>query len=442
MPPLHYAGIPMEKIPDLIMHLLFLGLVKAFFHNVQSWAAKEGKAFSLSKFGVGLLEAIRKLNVSWCRPQPYKKGTCGGWVSEDFVFLSKLLPWFLSTLRDMPVTEEDVQKPYDPDPKNKNCWTGVDCGLWLKLRGYQVSKENAAWKQDKVHELMTQEGGPPERNTGKPSIANIELCVSSFYTMIASLMTKETTAEIINDCACNVRIFLTAYSRFDAEMPKKSTARLPSSISKGNFLSLLRLVDSMELLGPPRLNWEGNAPGEGSLKFVKKEIMDGNRENWHVNTLRRICSRIGLWMTEQGTEWARVNRKPKSEKLGYHRYKKEELLTAFVNNEPISGVVMTGGEIAFCLKTRNERIYDTFLPFQWLAHIESINSFAYHSWGDINVDGEPLPGTVKEGLLFLPRLCPGGFVQEPKGIGNYAVITEEWRVLSKDNEFVVPSFVD
>ena len=64
-----------------------------------------------------------------------------------------------------PTTEEDVQRPYDP--KNKTCWTGKQCGLWLKLRGHKVSKYGASWKQDKVHELMTQEGGPPEMTKQK-----------------------------------------------------------------------------------------------------------------------------------------------------------------------------------------------------------------------------------------------------------------------------------
>ena len=100
---------------------------------------------------------------------------------------------------------------------------------------------------------------------------------------------------------------------------------------------------------------------------------------------------------------------------------------------------MKDGSLGICLKTRSERAADVFVAMTWVKFIETHNAQAYHEW-IFELEAPEMPIDIDYGVLFLPRLCPAGFVTEPKAVGHYTVIGEEWVVLSEDREFVSPEF--
>jgi hypothetical protein len=44
------------------------------------------------------LESIQKLGLSWCKCIAYKSGNLGGWVSENYLSLARVLPWFYGSI--------------------------------------------------------------------------------------------------------------------------------------------------------------------------------------------------------------------------------------------------------------------------------------------------------------------------------------------------------
>ena len=445
-------GLELDQVVDVIMHLLFLGVCKTLFDDILTWAGKEGKTPPLLKFANGILESISNLRVDWCRPQPYKKGECGGWVSSDYLCLAKLMPWFFSMIDEIMAEEEDVTIDYKLEAPD---WNVKTCKKWLRLRGLDQNGK-AIDVKNRVHRYMKSEEGPPKRVINEPRPADVNRCVQSLFAMLSRLMIRETTEQRINEADIYVKVFLTYYSRFDDKMPSKSRGNkknLPTYISKGNFLSLPRLIDTMRLLGPVILNWEGYVDGESFLRFVKPIIKHGVRKNWDLNTILKVVRWMAMDMLEDSPEWQRIchldHLDTPSSTSGYRRYENfEEILAAFVNNKPLSGVCTVQGEYGFCVK-RGCGQDDSFIPFRRVEFVKSKNAMAYHQWilvpsaagryeRDPN-EAKFLTCSIKACLLFLPHLCSKGFVDEQKETGLYTVITDYWEVLLRDGTFGAPT---
>lgn len=98
VPVLWSRGVLLEMHIDVVMHLIFLGVVKTFVQHVQIWAKRKGKNEGLLHQMSGVLESVQELGLSWCKAMPYSKGKLGGWVSENYLALARLLKWFYSTL--------------------------------------------------------------------------------------------------------------------------------------------------------------------------------------------------------------------------------------------------------------------------------------------------------------------------------------------------------
>jgi hypothetical protein len=76
---------------EVIMHLLFLGVVKTTIQMIQEWTK--------NKFGIEItLESIQYFQLDWCRGLSYNAGKLGGCVSENYLAAARLLPWLFSRL--------------------------------------------------------------------------------------------------------------------------------------------------------------------------------------------------------------------------------------------------------------------------------------------------------------------------------------------------------
>ena len=124
----------MDCILDVIMHLIFLGIIQDCTDTIKKWAGTKGKHATFCWFADGLLEAIKNLSLDWCSPLAYKQGTLGGWVSSDKVTLAKLLPWFYSMVDEMDRDEDEDLPPYVAPPAKKGRWKRDQNKKWLELR--------------------------------------------------------------------------------------------------------------------------------------------------------------------------------------------------------------------------------------------------------------------------------------------------------------------
>ena len=183
-------GVSLDHHPDVPMHLLCLGIVKTIMQRVDKWLTQQRKGTAFSSRMADTLESIEKLSLVWCKLQPYKAGgKFGGWVSEYYLSMARLIPWFYSTLDQIAPHAPAWVEPTHPDIKN---WTGDDCKHWLKLRGLPTTGVVAklrgrvnAYRQlplDQQPEVVVQFGGP---------VKTVEDMLESLQRMIACLFTEQ-----------------------------------------------------------------------------------------------------------------------------------------------------------------------------------------------------------------------------------------------------------
>jgi hypothetical protein len=264
------------------MHLLFLGIAKTMFSDINNWLSKINKYSSFLKTTEGILESVEKLKLPWLKVLGYPKGKFGGWVAENFLALTRIQLWFYTRLERISDDSITTELP-GSDPSK---WLKQDNIRWLKQRG-EPTEGSALYLRNEVARLMNQVGGPPPimKNDIIPSQDVLEL-LQVFHTMLRCIMFVPLSSLCISQAQLLTRIFLNEYSVFAERLYNISD--IPKWISKYNFLSLLNLIDQMEDLGTPRELWEGGYLGEGYLRVVKPTIKNGLRGNWETNLMSNL----------------------------------------------------------------------------------------------------------------------------------------------------------
>jgi hypothetical protein len=288
LPALWTRGVVLEQHASVIMHLLFLGVVKTTMKHVQLWLVARGKNTSFLKCVAGLLETIQRYNLGWCKTLPFQKGKHGGWVSENYLAFARIIPWFYLQLNHCVDDETTFEEPTRPQVK----WNMKENKKWLLLRGLS-GKGNAIDLRTRVDSYMNQEGGPP--SLSEPiggSIEEIQDLVVSMYEMIKSIMVTTVDSKAIQLVDIRIKIFLTRFALFDDKLRVKE--KKESWISSYNFPCLLNIPENMEKFGPLTNIWEGGVRGEGFLRYVKTEHSMGLRQDWEERLFSRVLKRKAM----------------------------------------------------------------------------------------------------------------------------------------------------
>ncbi|KAL7557457.1 hypothetical protein ACA910_019243 [Epithemia clementina (nom. ined.)] len=90
---------------DVVMHLLFLGIVKSAIEQTTKWLKKQMKYGLFVKTTDRLLEMVQHLNLDWCCVLGFQRGKLGGWVSENYLGFARLLLWFFSMIDTVAINE-------------------------------------------------------------------------------------------------------------------------------------------------------------------------------------------------------------------------------------------------------------------------------------------------------------------------------------------------
>jgi hypothetical protein len=94
VPSLWQRNVPLDLHIDVPMHLLCLGIIKAVVILIHDWSVAYKKGQTLSSTCDTNLDIIKHMHMSWAPAVPYSNGKLGGWVSENFLVLCKIMPWF------------------------------------------------------------------------------------------------------------------------------------------------------------------------------------------------------------------------------------------------------------------------------------------------------------------------------------------------------------
>jgi hypothetical protein len=155
-PPLWDRCVKLNQHIDVAMHLIFLGVVKTTIIVIQDWTKMRGKHSAFLRYVKGALEPIQSLGIDWCRCVPYKTGKLGGWVSENYLGVSRLLGWLYCCIDEI-ASDEVFQEPL----RHQSQWKAAENRGWLSIRGLNT-KGTALELRQRVRVFMDQVGGPPQ----------------------------------------------------------------------------------------------------------------------------------------------------------------------------------------------------------------------------------------------------------------------------------------
>ncbi len=268
------------------MHLLFLGIVKTIAQKIDQWLKARDKSTTFIKFMDGKMEFLQKLQLSWCRTVPYKGGKFGGWISENFIALTRIYPWFYAYL---PFVAKDPEEPKQYEHKSINNWTGKEMKHWLTVRGIVSNGRNQELRKT-IHNMMKDQksldivihkdwwpvGG---------KFVMVADVIKALHEMIQHLMTPKTGTVVVERTSVLIQIFLTVFNLWDQRWNYGEGT--PTWISSYNFLSLLNLPEQLEYFGPLRNVWEGGIEGESFIRETKPTL-NGFCLNWQKNLLTNL----------------------------------------------------------------------------------------------------------------------------------------------------------
>jgi hypothetical protein len=287
-PDTYERGLELKQHINVAMHLLFLGIVKTSAKQTWRWLASQKKVPHFTKLVKGSLEVIEKLGLSWCKVLPVNGIKFGGWVSENFLGLSRLIKWYYSLLQET-VATEIITIPDCPQSK----WLKRHNKEWLDRRGIPadgLAKELSVL----VATLLRDPQCPPATAKSGTPVQQVMTTLISLQDMIQLLMIREITNEgYYAEASRRIRIFMTNFDAMDKPLRMKDNKK-PKWISSYNFLTLLSIPDQVRQFGPLRLLWEGSVVGEGYLGYVKNEIKLGLRTGWQQNIMKKILRKKAL----------------------------------------------------------------------------------------------------------------------------------------------------
>ncbi len=312
---------------DVIMHLIFLGVVKTEEGCIKEWCSFNGKESEFGRFLSEVMESIQNLGLSWCKADPSK----GGLVSENYLANSRLIKWMTAPLAKI-AKDKEVEIPWDV---TQDKWLKEHNISYLKKKGINT-KGSALEVRKRVKEDMEKPGGPsPNLPPMGGPVENVFNMVKSLSAMVASVMVKVSTPEAIVSMKRNIKVHLTMFNVFQhhiclgwkkkkelAEKEEKIQTEMesvddkkeqefyqsgkgnkrkgkdkePIWLSTYNFMCLINLVKNMLQYGPLRNFWEGKYIGEAMVKTVKPEMTSVRRLNWAVNLLLKLYQKKGMFM--------------------------------------------------------------------------------------------------------------------------------------------------
>ena len=290
LPAIWIRGVHLDQHPDVPMHLLCLGIVKSVMLRIDKWLTRQRKAAPFARKMKGMLESIQELNLSWCLVLPYKGGKFGGWVSENYLAMSRVMKWFYSALDIIAPDGEQWLEPQGEMPS----WTGEDCKKWLGLRG--LAKKGLAHevrlRVGQYREKPLSDQPPVVAQLGGP-VADVQNTVIALDSMVSWLMVERIDGDgYFKELERKIRVFLTAYAEMDVKLTKKGAT--PTWLTAFNFLSLLNVPHIVREYGPFRNIWEGYWRGEGYLRFVKPSVTHGLRKYWERTTMTSLMRKKGM----------------------------------------------------------------------------------------------------------------------------------------------------
>jgi hypothetical protein len=380
------------------------------------------------------MKSIDDLKLTWMKLLPYKGGRFGGWVSENYLAMSRIMKWFYSILDRLASDKAPWVEPVD---KPQDMWSAVDNKNWLQQRGL-YAQGLAKPVRERVQHYMNQVPAPAVVEMTAGPVEDVLLTISSLDELISLVMIEEIpNEEYYAVLERKIRIFLTHFADMEDQMPR-GKKQMPQWLSAYNFLSLLNLPDVVRRYGPIRNVWEGGAQGEGVLRFVKPNVKNGMRRAWELATMKTLMRKKAMeYVVDQTVGTGESRRSRNNDTKAYHPYTDILAIDPMLRNNKkvISSVLLDDGRWGIIWKKGN---VNYFLALVISEEIHACSfGLNYHIWHrDLGQGDEILRelSIVKAGLL-LPLQQYKLDEDDAEYVSNcYALTSEDHRTLDRYGE--------
>ena len=394
---------------DVPMHLLFLCIVKNVMLKIGAWLRLNHCGNPFVESVKGILNKIKELNVEWCKILEYPTtDKTGGWVSENFLAMSRLANWFYTMLHFVSIQDE-----YNDPVTHYTTWDRSQCEKWLQVRGLD--------KKGKISELSNTIKGYIESNTipsinikNYVSVEDITNMINSMCLMIQMIMCHDTSTKDISRIEALIRMFLIHYDKVDSGMIERT---VPQWIKQYNMLCLLNIPKSMIKFGHIRNLWEGGRDGESYLKTVKSHMSAGLVHGWQNWVLTNLLKE------EIYDDWKPTKDIEQDIRKEVKVYGKYELAKeAFLSGNPFSAIMVKhriyicfrykGSIKANCIELSNKKEgkYNQLYYSIQLTTKSIIINQTKHTY---------------VGVIFLPKLVKEGYAPLTNDL-KYCYIRSDW----------------
>ncbi|KAL7580479.1 hypothetical protein ACA910_004492 [Epithemia clementina (nom. ined.)] len=188
-----------------------------------------------------------------------------------------------------------INKEYQEPLGNSRNWNKKENTSWLSARGLD-KKGSAQELKERVQMSLQQTNTPLPRQSSR-SVKGVVVVWKSLHSLLQIVMKTGEDAINTEEIDFRVKRFLSCYTKVDQGLQSSEDSHeKPSWVTSYNFMSLLNLPDAVRHCGPLCNIWEGGMQGEGFLRYVKREMSMGLRNNWQKRLLTRIYKRKSLAM--------------------------------------------------------------------------------------------------------------------------------------------------
>jgi len=464
-PALWDRGVELHQHIDVAMHLLFLGVIKTTMHKVQDWARKRGKFASFVRYAnESAIQSVQSLRLDWCKLIPYKGGKLGGWVSENYMAMARILCWFYDPLPSL--AEDDIV--IDPEGDYQD-WNKPQCKKWLSVRGLCIEGDRDEMKE-RIGNYMEQEDGPPSPlGQSGGSVDCVIQVLESLHAMVCRVMCRTCSDRHVADVDRHIKLFLSRFDEFDRNM-KSDQDKTPQWLSSYNFICLTNLPAVLATFGPIRNLWEGGGQGEKMLQTIKPRWF-GYRKNWQQNiidnilkkqALRRICKKHSIDVenepflddesdsdddegqeNEERNDNEQIAQNTSDTQRNYVVYKAARVaVNQLSNRRPVSILQLSNGHFGMAVGSGGylrlrftgddvEQTEGMCRYFVWRVSEEAVRDNHEYMLYDLD------DADIVNYCMLLPKLAASGN-PDNEGEAYYTLIQSEWKCLRETGEISFP----
>ena len=461
-------GLSLLDTIDAPMHLIFLGIVKSVLLKCQEWLVAQAKNAAFIRDNAKILDTFLSMSIDWLHLLPYKGKKFGGYVSENFLALGRIMKWFFQNIGEsMPDPNADAP----PVGLSQKKWLAKHNRHWLMSRGLP-QEGRASELSDRVAAYLRQGGDcPKEIPIPVLELSHVTDVIFALSDMLECLMDTHVLADSPQRARVLIQWFLFKYNILDEELRKErirgsgapasapekeagadfygddqSRKEKPDIVAKYNFMCLMNLPLVMQTYGPIRNLWEGGPRGEGFLRVVKPLVTQGLKLNWQSHLLKKLLRSRALDILlepfrEQG-EGIKVGGLDKNtlrlQSREFHRYDSLlQLQTAVDQKMPVSVVLLEkcSGEVTAYSVVED---YETMVQIELCldSPTEKFGLFYYRTntsqelthWEDLLLDsGRGDARGIRLGYAVILPLINKANNDENRW---YAVVSSNWKSMS------------